>query len=139
MKEYLQKRNNESHESYKADRTKTKGLVSNAKRQAWDKFGEKIEPGSKKNNIRYIKNKQGVIQREDTEIMDRWKEYFEELLNVENERELKNYVEVIINQYEDNMHDKLITTEEVKVAIQTLKRGKAAGHDNITTEMLQSL
>lgn len=43
-----------------------------------------------------------------------------------------NDEEVIINQDEDNMYNELITAYEVKDAIQTLERGKAVGHDNVT-------
>ena len=36
--------------------------------------------------IRCIKNKDGEVLLDDDKIKERWKEYFEELLNVENDR-----------------------------------------------------
>jgi len=42
----------------------------------------------KSGNTKQIKNKTGYILRDEKEIVDRWKEYFEELLNVKCERQM---------------------------------------------------
>ena len=41
-------------------------------------------------NTKQIKNKNGDFLREKKKIMNRWKEYFEELLNVKCERQIGN-------------------------------------------------
>ena len=66
------------------------------------------------------------------ENMDRWKEFFEELLNVKCERRMEDDEEDIKEQKEE-MRDKGIRIEEVIEAIHMLKRGKAAGHYNINS------
>ena len=70
--------------------------------------------------------------------MNRWKEYFEELLNVENTHQVENKGERTGSERgESGEETKKI--DEVTEAIRRLKRGKAAGHDNITAKMLQNL
>ena len=90
----------------------------------------------KSENTKQIKNKAGDILREEKEIMNRWKEYFEELLNVKCERQTGDEEEDDIKEQKEEMRDEGIRIEEVIEAIHMLKRGKAAGHDNITAEML---
>ena len=66
---------------------------------------------------------------EEGEIMERWREYFEELLNEENEHELEE-VEEIEGPIEN------VTEEEVKRALGGMKSGKAAGPSELTSGML---
>jgi Reverse transcriptase (RNA-dependent DNA polymerase)/Endonuclease-reverse transcriptase len=155
-KEYLKEKTAESYEIYKNQRKCVKDLVMKAKEEEWEEFGEKLEKDSKGNqklffrviktlrkqkisNALQIKNKQGDIKRGDKEIMDRWREYFEELLNVENTQEVDEIDEDILDEKQEEMEEERITTEEVKDAVKQLKRGKAAGYDSITAEMLQNL
>ena len=69
--------------------------------------------------------------------MNGWKEYFEELLNVKCERQTGDDEEEDIKEQKEEMRDEGIRIEEVIETIHMLKRGKAAGHDNITADMLQ--
>ena len=71
--------------------------------------------------------------------MNRWKEYFEELLNVKCESQIGNGKEEDIKEQTEEMRDEGIRIEEVIEAIHVLKRGKATGQDNITAEMLQNM
>ena len=71
--------------------------------------------------------------REEKEIMERWNEYFEELLNVKYERQNRDDEEEDIKGQKEKMR-----YEGIEVAYM-LKRGKAAGHNNITAEMLQNM
>ena len=121
----------------------------------YGEYGEKMERDSKGNqklfyrvlktarmgkqdNLRQIKNKRGIIQRGEKEIMERWREYFQELLNVENTVQIVEDTEMTISEHEQIQEDE-IDVEEVQEAVKTLKRGKAAGYDRITPEMMQSL
>jgi len=70
--------------------------------------------------------------------MNRWKEYFEKLLNVKYERQMRDDDEDDIKERKEEITDEGIRIEEVIEAIYMLKRGKAE-HDNITTEMLQKM
>ena len=143
-KEYLQKRTNESYINYKIQRKKVKDMVMISKKQSWVEFMEKMEKDSKANqklffgvlkllrkeksgNTKQIKNKTGDILREEKEIMDKWKEYFEELLNVKCERQTGDDEEAGIKEQKEEMRDEGIRIEEVIEAIYMLKRGIAAG------------
>ena len=80
-------------------------MVINTKKENCEEFGEKMEKNSKENqklcfrvlkslrkeksvNSKQVKNTTGDILREEKEIMNRWKEYFQELLNVKCERHM---------------------------------------------------
>ena len=81
----------------------------------------------------YIKNRNGSILIKDEEIKRRWKEYFEELLNVENERGMLQEVPPILGPVEN------IYREEVKDAIQKMKSNKASGPTGVVIEMIKAL
>ena len=71
----------------------------------------------KSGNTKQVKIKKGDILRKEKEILDRWKEYFEELLNVKCERQTGDYEEQDINEQKEEMRDEGITIEEVIEAI----------------------
>uniref|UniRef100_A0A1Y1JWU5 Reverse transcriptase domain-containing protein n=1 Tax=Photinus pyralis TaxID=7054 RepID=A0A1Y1JWU5_PHOPY len=154
-KKYLQNRTEAKYEEYKNQRAKVKNMVKQAKEQSWIKFGEKMETNSKENqklfykvlkNMRTGKQKQissimdkdGNILTEDDEIMDRWKEYFRDLLDHRSNEQNNKHSEQTKNATEDET-EKPITKEEINEAIKSLKNGKAPGYDKITTEMLKNL
>ncbi len=43
---------------------------------------------------RYVKDEHGIIKVEEADIMQRWKRYFQELLNEENQYEIEDHVKV---------------------------------------------
>ncbi|XP_031340877.1 uncharacterized protein LOC116168986 [Photinus pyralis] len=70
--------------------------------------------------------------------MDRWKEYFQELLN-RHERQEKSQQERIQANIDEGDLGIEISIEEVVDIVKSLKYGKAPGHDKITTEMIKRL
>ena len=86
-----------------------------------------------------IRNEGGTdLLVEPEEISQRWKEYFETLLNVE-ENENGNPEEnlAIISEEERNSYNDLITMREVKEAIQSMKNSKAPGDDELPIELFK--
>ena len=81
----------------------------------------------------YIKDKHQNILIEDENIRKRWKEYFEELLNVENERGLLEEALPTLGPIEN------ITLDEVNAAIQSMKLNKASGPTGVVIEMIKAL
>ena len=81
----------------------------------------------------YIKDKHHNILIEDENIRKRWKEYFEELLNVENEQGLLEEALPILGPLEN------ITLNEVNAAIQSMKLNKASGPTGVVIEMIKAL
>ena len=81
----------------------------------------------------------GVIITNNQEIMQRWREYFCELLNTEHRNQEvcreKEEEEEAENKKCNEDHE-MVTIEEIEESIGRLKRGKSAGHDKITPEMI---
>ena len=84
-------------------------------------------------HIRQIKDKDGNVLRKERDIIERWKEYFESLLNEENERFLRGDGHA---NYEPVTE---ITRAEVRVALGKMKNGKAVGPDGIPVEAWKAL
>ena len=67
------------------------------------------------------------------QVSDRWREYFEKLLNEENE-----WNDELSAEYVEGPAD-MISKEEVRQAIQDLKVRKAAGPSGVTGEMIKAV
>ncbi|KAK3545526.1 hypothetical protein QTP70_008037 [Hemibagrus guttatus] len=76
----------------------------------------------------------GSVRTSEESVQRRWKEYFEELMNEENEREKR--VEGV-NSVEQEV-DK-IRKDEVRKALKRMKSGKAVGPDDIPVEVWKCL
>ena len=66
---------------------------------------------------------------EEEKVKQRWKEYFDNLLNYENPRERR---ETRAEGRERDVED--ISGEEVRAGLRKMKKGKAQGPDNISVE-----
>ena len=76
----------------------------------------------------FIRDRQGNIMVEGNDVLYRWREYFDGLLNEENPSTCEE-----IPAVEGPMED--ITRDEVQTAMRKLKSGKAAGPSEVTSEM----
>ena len=80
-----------------------------------------------------IKDSVDNILTDENEILSRWREYFEDLLNP---------VKASTRDTHEVTHlgeDKVFTAAEVATAIKGIKYGKTAGEDEIRPEMLKAL
>lgn len=154
---YLVSKSRESYHEYKQQRRKVKELIQQAKNRSWEEFGTKMEQDrwgnqklfykvlknarkEKPNIIRQVKGKNNQILTSENEIMERWKEYFYELLNKDTSTSVANQVaEFSTESIIDEEMEDAITNEELTMAIKECKRGKSAGNDKITSEMLKNL
>ena len=88
----------------------------------------------KKSNVTYsIKNSAGNILLDENEILSRWREYFEDLMNS---------VKASTRDTHEVTHsgeEEVFTAAEVATAIKGIKSGKAAGENEIRPEMLRAL
>ena len=80
--------------------------------------------------VRVIKSKTGEILMEEEKVKQRWKEYFNNLLNRENSRERR---EARTEGRERDVED--ISGEEVRTGLRKMKKGKAQGPDDIPAEV----
>ncbi|KAK3548632.1 hypothetical protein QTP70_015940, partial [Hemibagrus guttatus] len=144
-------RTEENRQEYKELQRRVKREVSKAKQKAYDKLytrlntreGEKDlyrlarqrdRDGKDVQQVRVIKDRDGRVLTSEESVQRRWKEYFEELMNEENEREKR--VEWV-NSVEQKV-DK-IRKDEVRKALKGMKSGKAVGPDDIPVEVWKCL
>jgi exonuclease III len=88
-----------------------------------------------------IQDKRGNLLLNSQERLDRWKEYFNELLNVPsnvNASVLHHIPIPTIPTTEQLRQDKLPSLTEVQQAIKQMKSGKAPGNDNISADVLKA-
>ena len=79
-----------------------------------------------------MKGDNGELLVSEEQVSGRWREYFEKLLNKENE-----WNDELSAEYVEGPAD-MISKEEVRQAIQDLKVRKAAGPSGITAEMIKA-
>ncbi|KAK3528476.1 hypothetical protein QTP70_000115 [Hemibagrus guttatus] len=144
-------RTEENRQEYKKLQRRVKREVSKAKQKAYDELytrldtreGEKDlyrlarqrdQDGKDVQQVRVIKDRDGRVLSSEESVQRRWKQYFEELMNEENEREKR--VEGV-NSVEQKV-DK-IRKDEVRKALMRMKRGKAVGPDDIPVEVWKCL
>ena len=89
-----------------------------------DKAGKDVQ------HVRVIKDKNGNVMVNSEVVLKRWKEYFEKLMNEENNRDPRTEQAEVVNE-EVNC----VSREEVKNALRRMKKGKAAGPDELPVEV----
>ncbi|KAK3506247.1 hypothetical protein QTP70_012801 [Hemibagrus guttatus] len=144
-------RTEENRQEYKELQRRVKREVSKAKQKAYDELYTRLDTregekdlyrlarqrdrdGKDVQQVRVIKDRDGRVLTSEESVQRRWKEYFEELMNEENEREKR--VEGV-NSVEQKV-DK-IRKDEVRKALKSMKSGKAVGPDDIPVEVWKCL
>ncbi|KAK3549947.1 hypothetical protein QTP86_016866 [Hemibagrus guttatus] len=139
-------RTEENRQEYKELQRRVKREVSKAKQKAYEELYTRLDTregekdlyrlarqrdrdGKDVQQVRVIKDRDGRVLTSEESVQRRWKEYFEELMNEENEREKR--VEGV-NSVEQKV-DK-IRKDEVRKALKRMKSGKALGPDDIPVE-----
>ncbi|KAK3508959.1 hypothetical protein QTP70_015383, partial [Hemibagrus guttatus] len=151
MKKWDMDRTEENRQEYKELQRRVKREVSKAKQKAYDELYTRLDTregekdlyrlarqrdrdGKDVQQVRVIKDRDGRVLTSEESVQRRWKEYFEELMNEENEREKR--VEGV-NSVEQKV-DK-IRKDEVRKALKRMKSGKAVGPDDIPVEVWKCL
>ncbi|KAK3522457.1 hypothetical protein QTP86_011804 [Hemibagrus guttatus] len=144
-------RTEENRQEYKGLQRRVKREVSKAKQKAYEELYTRLDTregekdlyrlarqrdrdGKDVQQVRVIKDRDGRVLTSEESVQRRWKEYFEELMNEENEREKR--VEGV-NSVEQKV-DK-IRKDEVRKALKRMKSGKAVGPDDIPVEVWKCL
>ncbi|KAK3517688.1 hypothetical protein QTP70_015678, partial [Hemibagrus guttatus] len=144
-------RTEENRQEYKELQCRVKREVSKAKQKAYDELYTRLDTregqkdlyrlarqrdrdGKDVQQVRVIKDRDGRVLTSEESVQRRWKEYFEELMNEENEREKRvdgvNSVEQKVDK---------IRKDEVRKALKRMKSGKAVGPDDIPVEVWKCL
>ena len=150
----LQTRDERDVDRYKRQNGVVKRKVKEKKEVADGRFGERLSKNFKDNKKMFwkdvnmemkkddqmdtkIKDADGNILSEENAVRNRWKEYFEELLNVDDGREVEMN-EVQLNGANRNARMVMeLNEDDVRKAVKKLKKGKSPGIDGITSEMLK--
>ncbi|KAK3538471.1 hypothetical protein QTP86_003686 [Hemibagrus guttatus] len=144
-------RTEEKRQEYKESQRRVKKEVSKVKQKAYDELYTRLDTregekdlyrlarqrdrdGKDVQQVRVIKDRDGRVLTSEESVQRRWKEYFEELMNEENEREKR--VEGV-NSVEQKVHK--IRKDEVRKALKRMKNGKAIGPDDIPVEVWKCL
>src|SRR6184192_3909247 len=86
-----------------------------------------------------VKGVDGRTVVEEEGIMQRWKEYYEQLLNEEFDLNKDNIGSIdVMNKEEASVDERLISVYEVRLAIGKAKSGKAAGPSGVAADMLKA-
>ena len=83
--------------------------------------------------VRTVKDENGNVLRDNDEIKERWRSYFERLMNEENERIPTEVRESIAGPIVE------ITRQEIEGALRRMKNGKATGPDKLREEIWKCL
>ncbi|KAK3556392.1 hypothetical protein QTP70_007987 [Hemibagrus guttatus] len=140
----------EAAEAYRQAKQTTAVVVSEAKTRVWEEFGEAMEKDyqtasgkfwqtvwrlrrGKQLSANTVYGGGGELLVSTGNIVGRWKEYFEDLLNSTDTPSVEE------PEAEDSEVDSFITQAEVTEVVQQLLGGKAPGVDEIRPEYLKSL
>ncbi|KAK3557986.1 hypothetical protein QTP86_005623 [Hemibagrus guttatus] len=144
-------RTEENRQEYKELQRRVKREVSKAKQKAYDELYTRLDTregekdlyrlarqrdrdGKDVQQVRVIKDRDGRVLTSEESVQRRWKEYFEELMNEENEREKRVEGVNSVAQKVDK-----IRKDEVRKALKRMKSGKAVGPDDIPVEVWKCL
>ena len=133
---------------YKSSRNRAKREVARAKENAWSEWSQNINTSEGRQKMfrvakqlkkekkdvvggKYIKDNTGNIKVNESEIMEKWKGHFNELLNKENRYETED-----VSMVEGPI--KGVEIVEIQEAMSKMKKGKAPGPSGLTIELLKS-
>ena len=132
---------------YKEKKNREKKTVAMAKGRVYDNLYARLETkegekelyrlarqrnsaGKDVQHVRVIKDENDNVMVNSEAVLKRWKEYFEKLMNEENNREPRTEEPEVVNK-EVNC----ISREEVKNVLRRMKKGKTVGPDELPVEV----
>ena len=120
---------------YKEKKSKAKKAVAMAKGRAYDDLYARLarqrdRAGKDVQDVKVIKDENGDVMINSEAVLKKWKEYFDKLMNEETNRDpMTEKAEVV------NKEVNCLSKEEVKNVIKRMKKGKAAGLDELPVEV----
>ena len=115
--------------------------VENGRSKKLYKITKLIIGGAKKQSvgIRRIRDKNGNINTERNDIMERWKEHLYEIFNREDPKSPIREEEIVEEQNIENIYTVgRFTKEEVRIALRHTRNGKAAEVDHVGPDLLKA-
>ena len=96
--------------------------------------GQSDRAGKDVQHMRVIKDENSNVMVNSEPMLKRWKEYFEKLMNAENNREPRTEEAEVVNE-EVNC----VSREELKNALRRMKKGKVVVPDELPVEVWQCM
>ena len=139
----------QDREVYRRKRNEAKRKVREAKKEAWRQWCEDVNTREGQNKLfrvaaqmkkdktdihgsRFVKDENGNLLVEPSSVAERWKQYFDRLLNEENEHHIE-VCDPVSGPVED------ITREETEAAIGKMKEKRATGPSGVAAEMFKGM
>ena len=136
-------------EVYKRKRREAQRMVGDVKKEAWSQWCQDLNTREGRNKLfrvasqmkkdkkdiqgsGFIKDENGIILVEQNEVAERWRRYFQELLNEEYGNQIEE-CDVVEGPIEN------IAEEEVRTAISKMKDKRATGPSGVSSEMLKAM
>ncbi|MEL7302024.1 MAG: reverse transcriptase family protein, partial [Pseudomonadota bacterium] len=150
---YNQNKSGSNREEYKRKKQEVKRTVREKQNVADERLGQCLSKNFRENKKLFwsgvnrerksreqldvrIKDADGNVVTEERAVLDRWSEYYEQLLNVDDGRAAV-LTDARVCGINENMRLQMeVSLEDVRKAVKKLKKGKAPGVDGITSEML---
>ena len=154
FRKWIKTRNHQDRVAYIEERRETEKIKISEKSKAWKKIGDELNrdlhgtfkssrkllynlarnyPKGNKEMAYAIKDKENNLLKKSEDIAERWREYFEELLNAGDVQELRNMPCETLNEDGDS-----ISRDEFNRALTQMRKGKAAGEDCIPIEQYEA-
>ena len=138
---------NQDKHRYRQINNMCKKIVAKAKETAWKTWSEDLNRAAGQQKMykmakqmrmdkkdilgsNFIRDPDGTIQVEPTAVQNRWRGYFDNLLNSENPNAIED-TPAVLGPVED------ISMEEVVLALRSMKSGKASGPSEVTSDMFK--
>ena len=148
FKEWHRRKTEESRNAYRMKSRQAMRAVAVAKENAWREWSRNINSAEgrqkmfrmakqmrkeKKDVVGgiYVKDENGSIKVDEQDVKERWRKYFENLLNEENPYELEG-----VGMVEGPVEE--VREEEVRNAVKKMKNGKAPGPSGFTVDMVKA-
>ena len=130
---YVTNRNGRNREKYKQMDQEVKRVTTNKK----DEVDVNMKRKERDQMSKQVRDSDGNIVADASEVKQRWKEYFEWLWNVGHGRRAELTERGLGVMHEFGNGELEISVEDVRKAVKKLKGGKSQGVDGITSEMLK--
>ncbi|XP_071652474.1 uncharacterized protein [Temnothorax longispinosus] len=149
----IQRKTRQNYEKYRESRRQAKKTLRKKKKAHLKRYMERIEELSTQNECRKLyqatkrmtkefqprtnscKDKNGKLIGEEKKVLERWAEYFAELLNVQERSEENEENEEVHMKVDPEITMPLL--EEVEEAVKRQRNGRAPGEDQLTAELLK--
>ncbi|KAL1447116.1 hypothetical protein WDU94_005460 [Cyamophila willieti] len=153
FREHFKKRTDETKRTYRDAKKEAARVIEREKKkwyEKWEKTLQEDVDGNKKllygmmrdkrrdkEEQKYLVDCDGNLITEEEKIKVMWKEYFQELLNVESVTNGNNQ-QYVCDIHERDREQPELTWNDVDTACKFIKTGKSPGPDEITGEMLKA-